>query len=172
MIAARSEALLQGELLAAVEVVQRRRSPLRDSDRRFRLRIARRNSCSSFPISNMARFEVRRPRRPAPTSVLRRCRLHANLFAHNGLKDWARRRGRQPPNFEAMREWKLRGDISQEDCVFCRSAGGAVRALGPSFPGAPPLSHPREKRMIQYSRAVGEGSEGLAVVLDTRMRGV
>ena len=95
--------LFQGELLAALKIVQRGDLPLARPDRRLRRR-NRPDAIFAVVLHQVRRrFRRQRPRRPAPQRA-RRARLHREPAAHHGFKSGAPY-GEGTANFEAMREW-------------------------------------------------------------------
>ena len=124
----RSE-LFQGELLAALKIVQRGDLPLHDLIGAYAGEIGQTQFLPSSYIKygvdfdGDGRVDLRHSRR-------RRARLHRQSAAHQRLQDGRalRRRQRQ---FRGDARMESRRDLSQDDCVFRGSAGGAVTALLP-----------------------------------------
>jgi hypothetical protein len=120
--------LFQGELLAALKIVQRGDLPLARPDRR----LCRRDRPDAVPAVVLhqirRRFRRRRPCRSAPQRA-RRARLHRQPAAHQRLQDGrALRRGHR--EFRGDARVEQGDDLSQDHRVFRRSAGGAVGHSG------------------------------------------
>jgi lytic murein transglycosylase len=93
--------LFQGELIAALKILQRGDLPLRDLIGAYAGEIGQTQFLPSSYIKIRRRFRRRRPRRFAS---LRRRRATANLLHTNGFKMGAPY-DEGSANFEAMREW-------------------------------------------------------------------
>jgi hypothetical protein len=107
--------LFQGELLAALKIVQRGDLPLRDLP----------DAISAVVLYQIRRrFRRRRPRRSAPQRA-RRARLHRQPAAHQRLQDGRplRRRQRQ---FRSHARVEPRHHLPQDDRLFRRSVGWAL----------------------------------------------
>ena len=126
----RSE-LFQGELLAALKIIQRGDLPLRDMIGAYAGEIGQTQFLPSSYIKYGVDFDGdgRVDLRHCVPDVLAST---ANLLAHQRLQDGrALRRGQR--QFRSHARMEPRHHLSQDDCVFRGSAGGAVGAV--SVPG-------------------------------------
>ena len=118
--------LFQGELLAALKIVQRGDLPLRDLIGAFAGEIGQTQFLPSSYIKYGVDFDGD-GRVDLRHSRARRARLHRQPVAHQRLQDGraVRRRHRE---FRSHARMEPRHDLPQDDRVFRRSAGGAVRS--------------------------------------------
>jgi len=124
MIARRTE-LFQGELIAALKIVQRGDLPLGQMVGAYAGEIGQTQFLPSSYVKYGRRFRRRRPRR-SPPSTADVLASTANLFAHQRLQDGrAVRRGKR--EFEAMREWNHATIYRKTIAYFADQLGGAVR---------------------------------------------
>ena len=118
--------LFQGELLAALKIVQRGDLPLARPDRR----LCRRDRPDPVPAVVLhqvrRRFRRQRPCRPAPQRA-GRARLHRQPAQGERLARPARPTARARANFEAMREWNRATIYRKTIALFRATAGGAVK---------------------------------------------
>ena len=120
--------LFQGELLAALKIVQRGDLPLRDLIGAYAGEIGQTQFLPSSYIKYGVDFDgdghvdLRH-------SVARRARLHREPAAHQRLQDGRSPTAKARANFEAMREWNQGRDLPQDHRLFRGSAGGAVMII-------------------------------------------
>ncbi len=118
--------LFQGELLAALKILQRGDLPLRDLIGAYAGEIGQTQFLPSSYIKYGVDFDGdgRVDLRHSVPDVLAST---ANLLHTNGFRMGAPY-GEGSANFEAMREWNHARDLPQDHRVFRGSAGGKVRA--------------------------------------------
>ena len=119
----RSE-LFQGELLAALKIVQRGDLPLRDLIGAFAGEIGQTQFLPSSYIKYGVDFDGD-GRVDLRHSRARRARLHRESVAHQRLQD-GRALRRRHGEFRSHARMEPRHHLPQDDRVFRRSAGGAV----------------------------------------------